>query len=101
MITKVPLLAALVGAVLAGAVALIAAPVAHADPNEYLTCLASYGISGDANTELALCDEAYNTLRGRPRGQAASETRVLSQKYNLSEHVASTIVGCATTFPPV
>jgi hypothetical protein len=77
------------------------APHAYADTNGYLTCLASHGISGDTNTELVLGDEAYNTLRGRPRGQTDIEARALSRKYNLSEPMASAIVACATTFPPV
>ncbi|SRR5271163_3926680 len=77
------------------------APHAYADTSSYLSCLASKGISGDTNTELMLGDEAYNTLRGRPRGQTDVEARALSRKYNLSEPMASAIVGCATTYPPV
>ena len=93
--------AAAAAALAAPVFALISNPPAHADTGSYLNCLASKGISGDTNTELVLGDEAYNTLRGRPRGQSDLEARALSRKYNLSEPMASAIVGCATTFPPV
>ena len=47
-----------------------------------------------------LGDEAYNAVPSNRR-QAAFEGLALMQKYNLSENVAASIVGCALTYPPV
>jgi len=88
-------------AVLSALAALQTVAQAHADTNGYFDCLTSHGVSGDTNTELTLGDEAYNTLRGRPRGQSDIEVRALRQKYHLTQQMASVIVECATTYPPV
>jgi hypothetical protein len=76
---------------------LLVAPHAYADTNRYLTCLAQDRIFGASNTELALGTEAYNaviTMKNSHVDQPyVLESLALQRKYNLSDHVAASIVG--------
>jgi len=81
------------------ALAILLAPHAAANTNDYLSCVGR-NAPGNPSTSLSLGREAYNAVKSSSAPQAVVlESLNLMGKYGLSETQASAIVGCALTYP--